>query len=70
MSVKIFPVDELRRTPFDVASLNEFEERLEAAIAHLPPIYREVSWSSALNNFAPWMQPHFAVLVQNRCGSA
>ena len=25
----------------DVASLNEFEERLEAAIAYLPPIYRE-----------------------------
>jgi RNA polymerase sigma-70 factor (ECF subfamily) len=33
---------ELPRTPFDVASLNEFEERLEAAIACLPPIYREV----------------------------
>jgi len=32
---------ELPRTPFDVASLNEFEERLEAAIAYLPPIYRE-----------------------------
>ena len=32
---------ELPRTPFDVASLHEFEERLEAAIACLPPIYRE-----------------------------
>jgi len=32
---------ELPRTPFDVASLNEFEERLEAAIAQLPPTYRE-----------------------------
>ena len=30
------------RTPFDLASLTEFEERLEAAIAELPPIYREV----------------------------
>jgi RNA polymerase sigma factor (sigma-70 family) len=32
---------ELPRTPFDLASLNEFEERLEAAIAQLPPTYRE-----------------------------
>lgn len=30
------------KTPFDLASLGEFEERLEAAIANLPPIYREV----------------------------
>jgi RNA polymerase sigma-70 factor, ECF subfamily len=33
---------ELPRTPFDAASLSEFEQRLEAAIAELPPIYREV----------------------------
>jgi RNA polymerase sigma factor (sigma-70 family) len=33
---------ELPRTPFDVASCNEFEKRLEAAIACLPPRYREV----------------------------
>jgi RNA polymerase sigma-70 factor (ECF subfamily) len=32
---------ELPRTPFDAASLNEFEERLEAAVAQLPPTYRE-----------------------------
>ena len=32
---------ELPRTPFDMASLNEFEGRLEAAIARLPPTYRE-----------------------------
>ena len=32
---------ELPRTPFDSASFKEFEERLEAAIACLPPIYRE-----------------------------
>jgi RNA polymerase sigma-70 factor (ECF subfamily) len=33
---------ETPKTPFDLASLSEFEERLEAAIADLPPIYREV----------------------------
>jgi RNA polymerase sigma-70 factor (ECF subfamily) len=32
----------LPQSPFDVASLNELEHRLEAAIAWLPPIYREV----------------------------
>lgn len=32
---------ELPRTPFEVASFNQLEERLEAAIANLPPIYRE-----------------------------
>lgn len=32
---------ELPRTPFDIASLSEFEGRLEAAIARLPPTYRE-----------------------------
>ena len=29
---------EMPKTPFDLASLSEFEERLEAAIADLPPI--------------------------------
>ena len=33
---------EMPKTPFDLASFSEFEERLEAAIADLPPIYREV----------------------------
>src|SRR5436853_7813009 len=32
----------LPQSPFDLASLNELEERLEAAIASLPPMYREV----------------------------
>ncbi len=32
---------EAPKTPFDLASLNQFEDRLEAAIADLPPIYRE-----------------------------
>lgn len=31
----------LPQSPFDEASLNEFEDRLEAAIAALPPLYRE-----------------------------
>jgi RNA polymerase sigma-70 factor (ECF subfamily) len=30
------------QSPFDQASRNELEERLEAAIASLPPMYREV----------------------------
>ena len=30
------------QSPFDLASSNQFEERLEAAIASLPPMYREV----------------------------
>src|SRR6516225_7575157 len=33
---------EMPKTPFDLASLSEFEETLEAAIADLRPIYREV----------------------------
>lgn len=33
---------EMPKTPFDLASLDEFEERLETAIGDLPPIYREV----------------------------
>ena len=32
----------LVQSPFDLVSSNQFEERLEAAIASLPPIYREV----------------------------
>jgi RNA polymerase sigma-70 factor (ECF subfamily) len=30
------------QSPFDATSLTELEERLEAAIASLPPVYREV----------------------------
>ncbi len=32
----------LPQSPFDVASGNQFEARMEAAIASLPPMYREV----------------------------
>jgi len=32
---------ELPQSPFEVASLNEFEQRLEAALALLPAMYRE-----------------------------
>jgi RNA polymerase sigma-70 factor (ECF subfamily) len=32
----------LPQSPFDLASLNQFETQLEAAIASLPPVYREV----------------------------
>lgn len=32
----------LAQSPFDLASSNQFRERLEAAIASLPPMYREV----------------------------
>ncbi|MBL8174044.1 MAG: RNA polymerase sigma factor [Bryobacterales bacterium] len=32
----------LVQSPFDLASSHQFEERLEAAIASLPPMYREV----------------------------
>lgn len=38
----VFLWPETPKTPFDLASLSEFEERLEAAVADLPPIYREV----------------------------
>ena len=31
----------LSPSPFDSASLNEFEQRLEEALAQLPPLYRE-----------------------------
>ena len=33
---------EMPKTPFDLASLSEFEEKLEAAIGDLPAMYREV----------------------------
>lgn len=33
---------EFSRSPYDSVSLAEFEERLEAALAEVPPLYREV----------------------------
>ncbi|HEY3443387.1 MAG TPA: RNA polymerase sigma factor [Paludibaculum sp.] len=33
---------ELPRSPFELASINEYEQRLEAALADLPAAYREV----------------------------
>jgi RNA polymerase sigma-70 factor, ECF subfamily len=33
---------EFSRSPYDSALLSEFQERLEAALAELPPMYREV----------------------------
>ena len=33
---------EMPKTPFDEASLSEFKDRLHAAIANLPAVYREV----------------------------
>jgi RNA polymerase sigma-70 factor (ECF subfamily) len=44
---------ELRQSPFDLASLSEFEERLEAAIASLPPMYREVLLLTGVEQLRP-----------------
>jgi RNA polymerase sigma-70 factor, ECF subfamily len=33
---------ELSRSPYDSAFLNEFQDRLEAALAEVPPMYRKV----------------------------
>jgi RNA polymerase sigma-70 factor (ECF subfamily) len=33
---------EFPRSPYDLALSNEFQERLEAALAEVPPVYREV----------------------------
>ena len=33
---------ELSRSPYDSACLSEFQDRLEAALAEVPPMYREV----------------------------
>ena len=43
----------LPQSPYDLASLNELEERLEAAIASLPPIYREVLLLVAVEQLRP-----------------
>ncbi|HLV89391.1 MAG TPA: RNA polymerase sigma factor [Candidatus Sulfotelmatobacter sp.] len=50
--VLLWPGD-LPPTPFDVASLNEFEGRLEAAIANLPAIYREAILLVAVEQLRP-----------------
>lgn len=39
--ISLWP-DVLARSPFDVASANEFERRLETALGELPTTYREV----------------------------
>lgn len=44
---------ELPQSPFDLASLNEFEERLQAAIESLPPIYREAVLLVGVEQFRP-----------------
>jgi len=41
------------QSPYDLASLNELEERLEAAIASLPPIHREVLLLVAVEQLRP-----------------
>ena len=43
----------LPQSPYDLASLNELEERLEAAIASLPPIHREVLLLVAVEQLRP-----------------
>ncbi|MFN7925043.1 MAG: RNA polymerase sigma factor [Bryobacteraceae bacterium] len=44
---------ELPQSPFDLASSNQFEERLEAAIASLPPKYREALLLVAVEQLRP-----------------
>lgn len=39
--ISLWP-DRFSRSPYDWALLSEFEQRLEAALAGVPPIYREV----------------------------
>ena len=43
----------LAQSPFDLACLNEFEQRLEAALALVPPIYREVLLLVAVEGLRP-----------------
>lgn len=38
--VSLWPVSP--RSPYDLAALGEFEDRLEEALAEIPPMYREV----------------------------
>jgi RNA polymerase sigma-70 factor, ECF subfamily len=44
---------ELARSPYDSALFNEFEQRLEAALAELPPAYREVLLLVGVEGFRP-----------------
>jgi len=39
--ISLWP-DESSLSPYDAASQNEFEDRLEAALAEVPPVFREV----------------------------
>jgi RNA polymerase sigma-70 factor (ECF subfamily) len=41
------------QSPFDLASLSEFEERVEAAIASAPPMYREVLLLVGVEHLSP-----------------
>lgn len=43
----------LAQSPFDVACMNEFEQRLEAALALLSPTYREVLLLVAVEGLRP-----------------
>jgi RNA polymerase sigma-70 factor (ECF subfamily) len=45
--------EEACRSPFELASGNEFERRLEAALAGLPPLYREVILLVAVEGLRP-----------------
>jgi RNA polymerase sigma factor (sigma-70 family) len=43
----------LPESPYDSAALSELEDRLEAAIASLPPMYREVLLLVGVEQFRP-----------------
>jgi len=43
----------LPQSPFDLAAMNQLEDRLEAAIAALPPMYREVLLLVAVEQMRP-----------------
>ena len=43
----------LSRSPYDSARFHQFEQRLEAALAELPPLYREVLLLVGVEGFRP-----------------